>query len=85
MLANNLKSLRRLKKLTQKQVATALNMNALQTYQAYEDGRSEPPIKILIKIADFYEITLDRLLRDDMQEEWDLQEFERLKKKLKKK
>lgn len=30
---------------------------------AYEEGRSEPPYWLLVKIADYFEVTADHMLR----------------------
>ena len=57
----NLWLLRREYNLTQKQLATMLSLKQT-TYSGYERGWHEPNIETLIKIADFYGITLDRLV-----------------------
>ncbi len=46
--------------LTQKQVADFLMCNR-QVYGRYENGTSEIPVSMLIKLADFYNVTLDYL------------------------
>ena len=58
---NNLESLRVENKLNMKQVATALGM-PYTTYVSYEKGDREPGSDVLIKIADFYNTTVDYLL-----------------------
>ena len=35
---------------------------ALRSYQYYEHGNREPPLSVLIALADFYNITLDELV-----------------------
>ncbi len=47
-------------KLLQKTVAEQNNIN-LRTYQRYETGEREPPISTLIKLADFFNVSLDYL------------------------
>ena len=57
---NNLIELRKLNKLTQRDVAQYLNI--LQpAYMCYENGKSEPTIDNLIKLADLFDVTLDEL------------------------
>jgi len=56
-----LSKLRKLNKLTQEQVAKHLNMSQ-STYQHYENGRSEPSIETLCKLADYYNVSLDYLI-----------------------
>ena len=49
---------------TQKQIATFLNMQ-LTVYQRYERGERELPLWAAIKLADYYNITLDYLVGRD--------------------
>ena len=63
MLSNNLKTLRKLNDWIQDDVAKKLEIGTSK-YQSYEDGRAEPNIETLIKIADLYGITVDQLIRD---------------------
>ena len=46
---------------TQKQIAEVLNMQ-LTVYQRYERGERELPLWAAIKLADYYNITLDYLV-----------------------
>lgn len=55
-----LKELRKKEKLTQNEVAKILN-TAQTTYSGYESESSEPNIATLIKLADFYKVSLDYL------------------------
>ena len=57
----NLKKLRKNKKLTQQKIAEMLNV-APTTYLGYEKETSEPNINTLIKLADFYNVSLDYLV-----------------------
>lgn len=53
------------KGLTQPAVAKAINI-ALRTYQHYEQGDREPSLATLVMLADFLNVTTDRLLgRED--------------------
>ena len=50
---------------SQKEVAKAAGISVL-TYQRYEYGQREPQLSTLVALADFYGISLDRLVgRDD--------------------
>lgn len=46
---------------TQKEIATLLNMQ-LTVYQRYERGERELPLWAAIKLADYYDVTLDYLV-----------------------
>jgi|LGVE01.1.fsa_nt_gb transcriptional regulator with XRE-family HTH domain len=56
-----LKELREQKNLKQIEVAQNLNVNRT-TYRSWEKGINEPSIENLIKIADFYGTSIDRLV-----------------------
>lgn len=45
----------------QKDIASYLNVRQ-NTYSDYENGKINVPIEILIKIADFYHVSLDYLV-----------------------
>ena len=63
---NNLKNLRLKQKLTQKDVAKIINV-APTTYLGYEKGLSEPTIATLIKLANYFDVSLDFLCERDNQ------------------
>lgn len=46
---------------TQKEIAALLNMQ-LTVYQRYERGERELPLWAAIKLADYYQVTLDYLV-----------------------
>ncbi len=56
-----LKEIREKNRYKQQDIAKLLNMTK-SGYGFYESGRSEPNIKTLIKLADFYHITIDELV-----------------------
>ena len=56
----NLIELRKLHRLTQRQVASALGI-AQPSYIRYENGQSEPTIENLIKLADLFDVSIDFL------------------------
>ena len=67
MFGNRLKDLRVDVDLTQEQLATRLNITR-SALANYENGLREPGYEILIKIADYFDISLDYLLcRTDAQ------------------
>ncbi len=56
-----LKEIRKSKKISQLKLAMDLNMNQ-NTISRYETGEREPGINELIKIADYFNISVDYLL-----------------------
>lgn len=61
--SNQIKKITRRKKLKQQDVADKLGI-ARTTYASYEQGKREPDHETLVKIADFFGVSLDFLLRD---------------------
>ncbi|KSW07142.1 transcriptional regulator [Bacillus velezensis] len=60
--SNRLKDLRVDKRLKQQEVADKLGI-ARTTYASYEQGKREPDHETLIKISDFFCVSIDYLLR----------------------
>lgn len=60
----NTKFFRKSKKVSQKELAQHLNVSRA-TYQSYENGRNEPSIDTLIKMADFFGVSVDTLIGHD--------------------
>ena len=58
---DNLRILRMKKHLYQKDIAKLLNI-AVSTYSYWENGTYEPDQKSLVKLADFYNVSIDYLL-----------------------
>ncbi len=56
-----LKEIRKLKGISQVKLAFALNTNQ-NTISRYETGEREPGISELIKIADYFDVSIDYLL-----------------------
>ncbi len=58
--------------LRQADLAKALGLTNQQAYQRYEAGRALMPIHLLIKVAIFYNVSLDYLcgLTDDKRKFW---------------
>lgn len=64
---NRLKTLRIQKGLTQKDIYEYMQV-AKSTYSYWETGRTEPDQKSLIKLAKFYNVSVDYLLENDTTE-----------------
>lgn len=56
-----LKRCRKSRKVTQKQAAEAAGVSCAM-YQFYEYGQNEPTAGVLIRLADFYGVSLDYLV-----------------------
>ncbi len=56
-----LKSLREDRDILQKEIADYLKIRQ-NTYSQYENGQRQIPIDLLIKIADFYNVSVDYIL-----------------------
>lgn len=65
-LSERLKELRKSKNMTQKQMAEALQIT-LRQYQRYESGNQTTTLENLIKMADFFGVSLDYLVGRDHQ------------------
>jgi transcriptional regulator with XRE-family HTH domain len=64
MTAQMLSSFRKLNKLQQKEVAQLVGIKP-QTYGAYESGRNETPIEILVRLSILYDVPVDILIQRD--------------------
>lgn len=64
-IARNLKFLRVRQGITQKQLAEQLDVKP-PVIGAYEEGRALPPLPVLLKLADFFQVSLDELSRTDL-------------------
>lgn len=62
-IASNIKTLRIAREMTQDQFSKKLGIKR-SALGSYEEDRATPPIKILIQISDFFEITLDEICRN---------------------
>src|SRR5690606_41206676 len=68
-IANNLKYLRKKKKLTQQQFADEMGIKRASV-GAYEESRADPKYELLKKIADFYGLTMDELANETIDDKW---------------
>ncbi len=69
IIANNLKYLRKKKDLTQQKFADAMGIKRASV-GAYEENRAEPKYELLKKIAEFYELTMDELVNEKIDDKW---------------
>lgn len=60
-LAERLKELRKERGVRQEQVAVALDIS-MSAYCNYEQGKREPIASVLVRMADYYDVSLDYLL-----------------------
>lgn len=63
--ANNIKHLRKLKKLTQQQLAEELKISKARL-GSYEENRSEPPMDLLMLFSTYFKIPIDALIKNDL-------------------
>lgn len=66
--ANNLKNFRKAKGLNQEQLARKININR-STLSCYENGYREPTLKILKKMSEVLEVSLDELIKGERNNE----------------
>jgi len=64
-LSDNLRFLRAGKQLSQQKVADLLMITRVR-YAKYEDGTSEPPIEILMRISKYFSVSIDLLVAVDL-------------------
>ncbi len=73
-IGNNLKIVRKRKKMSQEEVAAALGFTR-SSYSGYENGVAQPSIENLISLSNFYTIPIDDLVKKDLTEfsenDWD--------------
>jgi transcriptional regulator with XRE-family HTH domain len=61
----NIRHLRELKKLSQESLADELDITRARL-GAYEEGRNEPPIEMLIRLSEYFHISIDALVKADL-------------------
>ena len=62
-----LRRLRQGRGLTVRELAMLFEMKSHSHIADMESGRSKPSVELLIKIADYFQVTTDQLLRDDQE------------------
>lgn len=68
-ISSNLKFLRKRSKLTQQQFADVMGIKRASV-GAYEEDRAEPKYELLKKIAEYYDLSMDELANDQIDEKW---------------
>ena len=63
--SENIRLLRAQKKLSQQELAEELSLSRVR-YSKYEDGRSEAPYEVLIRISKYFKVSIDLLLTIDV-------------------
>lgn len=76
-LAEHLKTLRKQAKMTQSQVAKAIEISQ-QGYAYWEQGKKRPSHDNLVKIAKLFNVSVDTLVSNDKTDDIDLSEVELL-------
>ncbi|HLP12094.1 MAG TPA: helix-turn-helix domain-containing protein [Flavobacteriales bacterium] len=69
--AHNIKLLRSRKKASQEEASQALELPR-STYSGYENETAEPSLSTLVKIANYYNISLDKIVKTDLSKIADL-------------
>lgn len=65
MFCKRLREVRMTRHFTQQRLADSVGL-ALRSYQCYEQGTREPPLDMLVKLADVLEVPTDYLLCRDL-------------------
>jgi len=68
-ISSNLKYLRKKRALTQQQFADLMEIKRASV-GAYEEDRAEPKYELLKKIAEFFELSMDELINETIDEKW---------------
>lgn len=68
-IASNLKYLRKKSNLTQQQFADLMDIKR-SLIGAYEEDRAEPKYDLLKKIADYFDLTIDEFIHEEIDELW---------------
>ncbi|MEM7299345.1 MAG: LexA family transcriptional regulator [Bacteroidota bacterium] len=68
LIPNNIKYLRKKKGYTQETFANALDINR-PSVGAYEEGRADPRLTTLSKMAELFEVSVDELINEDLTNE----------------
>lgn len=53
--------IKRDKKLLQKDIATAIGIT-IRNYQRYEKGEAQPTLPVLLRLADYFDVSIDYLV-----------------------
>jgi transcriptional regulator with XRE-family HTH domain len=61
----NIKLLRTRRGRSQEETAIALDVKR-SSYSGYENGTAEPSFELLVRISEYFKVSIDKLLRDDL-------------------
>ena len=61
LFSERMKELREQKEISQKQLAENMHISQ-SSVSEYENGNQQPPLEMLIKLADFFDVNIDYLL-----------------------
>ena len=64
-IAKNIRHLRKIKTLTQEQLSEELGITRSKI-GSYEEGRSDPPIDMLIQFSNYFKLPIDVLIKNDL-------------------
>lgn len=67
--ARNLAYLRKKHGMTQQEISELLGYSGKQGYNAIETGKVKPTIDTLEKLADFFGVTMDQIVKQDLSQE----------------
>jgi len=67
--SERLKYLRKAKKIEQKELALTFGITT-RSWRFYEAGQREPPLRLLIKIADYFNVSIDFLVGRSDNPKW---------------
>src|SRR5690606_26915938 len=61
----NIKLLRQRRGRSQEEVSIGLDIKR-SSYSGYENGSAEPPFDLLVRISEYYKLSIDKLLKEDL-------------------
>lgn len=78
ILASNIRLLRKRRRLSQEELASAIGITR-SAINSYENKLADPPLQIVLRLAEFFKISIDRLVRQDLSKlrESELSEIDR--------
>jgi transcriptional regulator with XRE-family HTH domain len=65
-LGEKIRTLRKRRGMTLKEMALALGFTSHSYASEIETGKKTPPIEMIIRMADLFGVTVDQLVRDEM-------------------
>ena len=79
-IGEQINNLRKKHGLSQDDFANLFNVSR-QTVSNWENGKSYPDLEMIIKISDYFKISVDELLRNDVQSEEKIDNEKKVKKR----